>query len=43
MPERDSRGKKFENRYIAGIDPIDNDSSETMSLFSIHILDLFTD
>ena len=43
MPEKDSRGKKFENRYIAGIDPIDNDSSETMSLFSIHILDLFTD
>ena len=43
MPERDSNGNIFSNRYIAGIDPVDQDSSDTMSLASIFILDLFTD
>lgn len=43
MPERDSNGNVFPNRYIAGIDPVDQDSSDTMSLASIFVLDLFTD
>ena len=43
MPETDSSGKVFSNRYIAGCDPYDDDSSETMSLGSIFILDLWTD
>lgn len=43
MPERDKSGKVFSNRYIGGIDPYDDDSSETMSLGSIFILDLWTD
>ena len=43
MPETDSAGKVFSNRYIAGCDPYDDDSSETMSLGSIFILDLWTD
>ena len=43
MPERDSNGNVFSNRYIAGIDPVDQDSSDTMSLASIFVLDLFTD
>jgi hypothetical protein len=30
-------------RYVAGIDPFDDDSSNTVSLGSIFILDLFTD
>lgn len=42
-PERDKDGKVLPNRYIAGADPIDNDASETMSLYSIFVLDLFTD
>lgn len=43
MPERDKSGRVFSNRYIGGIDPYDDDSSETMSLGSILILDLWTD
>lgn len=43
MPEKDSNGKVYSNRYIAGIDPVDQDSSETLSLTSCFILDLFTD
>lgn len=43
MPERDSNGNVFSNRYIAGIDPVDQDSADTMSLASIFVLDLFTD
>ena len=35
--------KPVPNRYIAGIDPIDDDSSTTNSLPSIFIFDLFTD
>lgn len=33
----------YSDRYIAGIDPIDQDSSETMSLYSVFVLDLWTD
>lgn len=43
MPEKDSSGKVFSGRYIAGCDPYDDDSADTMSLGSIHILDLWTD
>ena len=43
MPQTDSEGKVFENRYIAGADPYDNDESTTTSLGSIFVLDLWTD
>ena len=43
MPELDKDGKPQNNRYIAGIDPYDDDASNTMSLGSLFILDLFTD
>ncbi len=35
--------KPYSNRYIGGIDPIDNDYTETGSLGSIFIFDLWTD
>lgn len=44
MPEIDKNtGKPFDGRYIGGIDPYDDDESNTMSLGSIFILDLWTD
>ena len=43
MPERDINGKVFSERYIAGMDPYDDDVSETTSLGSIFILDLWLD
>lgn len=43
MPEKNQEGKVYSNRYIAGLDPVDQDSAETMSLTSIFVLDLFTD
>lgn len=44
MPEIDkSSGKVFNNRYILGLDPYDDDTSNTMSLGSIFVLDLWTD
>ena len=43
MPEKDTNGNVFGNRYIAGLDPIDDDVSETLSLMSFFILDLWTD
>ena len=44
LPEIDKNtGKPFSGRYIAGCDPYDDDSSNTMSLGSIFILDLWTD
>lgn len=44
MPEIDkSSGKVFSNRYITSADPYDDDSSNTMSLGSIFVLDLWTD
>ena len=43
MPVKDSSGNVYENRYIAGADPYDNDESTTTSLGSILILDLMTD
>lgn len=44
MPKIDPSTKKpFSNRYIAGIDPYENDTADTLSLGSIFILDLWTD
>ena len=43
MPEKDASGKVFNGRYVAGCDPYDDDSSETMSLGSFFVLDLWTD
>ena len=42
-PVFDSSGKIPRGRYIAGIDPYDDDVSQTLSLGSIIILDLWTD
>ena len=43
MPQTDANGDVYENRYIAGADPYDNDESTTTSLGSILVLDLMTD
>ena len=43
MPEKDREGNIFNNRYIASVDPFDDDESFTMSLYSMFVLDLFTD
>jgi hypothetical protein len=41
MPRKNSNGEIVRGRYIAGIDPIDADTGT--SLFSIKVMDLFTD
>ena len=43
MPNKNREGKVFDNRYIAGIDPIDNDYTVGGSLASIIVFDLWTD
>ena len=43
LPQKGSDGKVSQGRYIAGMDPFDNDVSNTMSLGSIFVLDLWTD
>ena len=43
MPERDSTGDVYNNRYIIGHDPVDNDQAVSSSLSSTIVLDLFTD
>lgn len=44
MPEIDrNTGKPYDDRYILGADPYDDDESNTMSLGSIFVLDLWTD
>lgn len=44
MPEIDKRtGKAYNARYILGCDPYDDDESNTMSLGSVLVLDLWTD
>ena len=43
-PEIDKNtGKPYDDRYILGADPYDDDESNTMSLGSIFVLDLWTD
>lgn len=44
LPEIDrNTGKPYDDRYILGADPYDDDESNTMSLGSIFVLDLWTD
>lgn len=44
LPEIDrTTGKPFNSRYILGCDPYDDDASNTMSLGSVFVLDLWTD
>jgi hypothetical protein len=43
MPEKNNQGKVYNDRYLIGHDPVDNDSAETMSLTSTIVLDLWTD
>lgn len=44
MPEIDKNtSKPYNDRYILGADPYDDDESNTMSLGSIFVLDLWTD
>lgn len=44
LPEIDkATGKPFNGRYILGCDPYDDDTSNTMSLGSVFVLDLWTD
>lgn len=43
MPERNREGQIFNNRYIVGHDPVDNDQAESSSLSSTFVFDLFTD
>ena len=43
MPEKGRDGKVYDNRYIIGHDPVDNDQAESSSLSSTFVLDLFTD
>lgn len=44
MPELDKRtSRPYGNRYIIGVDPVDNDSAESSSLYSTFVFDLWTD
>jgi len=43
MPQKDGQGDVFSERYLASCDPYDDDSSNTMSLGSIFVLDSWTD
>ena len=44
MPQIEkSTGEVFKNRYILSLDPVDNDTAETMSLSSTFVMDLWTD
>ena len=43
MPQKDSNGRVFQERYIMGLDPVDDDVAHTTSLTSVFVLDLLTD
>ena len=43
MPGKNSEGRVFPERYVIGLDPTDSDEAETLSLYSIFVLDLWTD
>lgn len=43
LPEKDRDGKVFSDRYIIGVDPVDNDVADSSSLYSCFVFDLFTD
>lgn len=43
MPKRNSNGEIPQGRYILSLDPYYNDQADSVSLGSIHVLDLWTD
>nr|UCS96235.1 MAG: terminase large subunit [Caudoviricetes sp.] len=43
MPEKGKNSLAYVDRYIISLDPFDDDSSNTSSLGSIYVLDLWTD
>ena len=43
LPVKGSNGKPIHGRYIAGLDPYDDDASHTTSLGSLFVMDLWTD
>lgn len=43
MPEKNQDYSIPSDRYIASMDPVDNDQSDSLSLCSIFVMDLFTD
>lgn len=43
MPKKNGEGKITAGRYICGADPFDSDVSNTMSLGSLFVMDLWTD
>lgn len=43
IPQRNSSNQVYDNRYIIGHDPVDNDQAESHSLSSTFVLDLYTD
>ena len=43
LPEKNREDKVFPDRYIIGHDPVDDDESDTLSLTSTFVLDLWTD
>jgi hypothetical protein len=43
QPQKNINGEVPRGRYIAGVDPYDQDQSDTMSLASVHMFDLWTD
>lgn len=43
LPEKNREDRVFPDRYIIGHDPVDDDESDTLSLTSTFVLDLWTD
>jgi intein/homing endonuclease len=43
MPEKNPQGQPYADRYIIGVDPVDHDVADSVSLTSTIVLDLFTD
>ena len=43
LPQKNKDGRIYDDRYIIGHDPVDNDQAESSSLSSTFVLDLFTD
>ena len=43
LPKKNRDGRVFQGRYIASLDPVDDDNANTMSLVSCFVLDLWTD
>lgn len=43
MPQKDENGNVYNERYIMGHDPVDNDEADSSSLSSTFVIDLWTD